>query len=299
MELSSHNWMRPEPIERILERLGQCGYDSIEISGEPEKFPASKVKPLLAKNKLTCYGAVTLMIAGRDMVSHDENVRKKSVQYVKDCIDFVKALDGRIVTVVPGEVGRIKSADGVDPDEEWKWGVAGMQECAKYAKERKITLGIEPLNRFETNFINNHKQALALANAAGDGVGVCLDAFHINIEEEDIYEAIKACKGRLTDFHVADTNRRPPGEGHHDWDKIIDTLKSIGYDGGLTNEAVIPADRTPVNRTTTDLKAMVGLDEPTIKFMVDHAMAVLTDEEYTKNTQATADYMRKYLGPKK
>ena len=115
-----------------------------------------------------------------------------SVQYVKDCVDLVKGLGGRIVTVVPGEVGRIKSADGVDPEEEWQWGIASMRECAKYAREQKITLGIEPLNRFETNFINNHKQALKLAEAAGDDVGVCLDAFHINIEEEDMYEAIEA-----------------------------------------------------------------------------------------------------------
>ena len=69
----------------------------------------------------------------------------------------------------------------------------------------------------------------------------------------------------------------------------------------MTNEAVIPGDRTPVNMTITDTKALVGLDAETIKFMVDHAMAVLTDEEYTTNTKATADFLRqdKFLGPRK
>ena len=69
----------------------------------------------------------------------------------------------------------------------------------------------------------------------------------MNIEEKDMYQAIRNCKGRLTDFHVADNNRMACGMGALDWGKIIGTLKEIGYDGALTVEFVAPVDRTPAN----------------------------------------------------
>jgi sugar phosphate isomerase/epimerase len=74
-----------------------------------------------------------------------------------------------------------------------------------------VRLAIEPLNRFETYFITRGAQAMALAEAVGDECGVCLDAFHINIEEKDLYQTIVDCGPRLADFHVADNNRMPAG----------------------------------------------------------------------------------------
>ena len=297
MELSSHNWMRPEPLEETFARLERCGYDSIELSGLPDdpEYQPAKVKRLMKRYKIRCWGAVTLMVQGKDLVSHKHSVRRGSIKYVKDCIDMVAALDGKTVTVVPGEVGKIVSVS--DPKDEWRWGVAAMKEIADYARKKKVRIGIEPLNRFETCFINNHEQALLLAKAAGDDVGVCLDAFHINIEERsDLVRVIQNVGEKLTDFHVADTNRCPPGQGNHDWDKLIEAIRSTGYEGALTNEVVIPADRTPVNPTTTDEKALAGVSEEMRKFFEDHAMAILTDKEYEKNTLATAKFMRKYLG---
>ncbi|MGO7793326.1 sugar phosphate isomerase/epimerase family protein, partial [Rhizobium ruizarguesonis] len=72
--------------------------------------------------------------------------------------------------------------------------------------------------------------------------GVCLDAFHLNIEEEDMYEAIRLAGKRLFDFHVADNNLFAAGLGQLYWPKIIGTLKEIGYDGAVTNEFVAPAE---------------------------------------------------------
>ena len=76
-----------------------------------------------------------------------------------------------------------------------------------------MRMGLEPLNRFETYFLNRCEQALALADAVGGDCGVCLDAFHMNIEEADLLGAIRAAGDKLVDFHVADNNRMPPGHG--------------------------------------------------------------------------------------
>ncbi len=111
--------------------------------------------------------------------------------------------------------------------------------------EKGVKIAIEPLNRFETYLFNRCAQALALADAVSPECGVCLDAYHLNIEEDDIYDAIRLAGDRLFDFHVADNNRFAAGLGHLDWPKIVGTLKEIGYDGALTNEFVAPVDRTP------------------------------------------------------
>src|SRR5689334_21346616 len=93
MHLSMHNWMRAEPIEVTIRRLAKYGYESIEISGEPEKYDVKEVRQLLKENNLRCWGAVTLMFPGLNLPSSDEAIRAKSVKYVKDCISMVKALD--------------------------------------------------------------------------------------------------------------------------------------------------------------------------------------------------------------
>lgn len=297
MKLASHNWMRPEPLEKTLSRLSRCGYDAIEISGEPYKYKVPEVKALLAKYKLECWGAVTIMLEDRDLVREVEEIRKKSIQYCKDIITMIQGLGGKILTVVPATVGKISSK--ADPKDEWRWAIEGLREINAHARACKVKIGIEPLNRFETNFINNHKQALLLAQEVGKDVGVCLDGFHINIEEKDPIAAIKAVKGKMMDFHVADTNRRPPGEGHHDWDAIIAAIRSIGYEGCLTNEVVVPFDRTPVSLSEVDTTAKAGASAEELKFIVDHGSGVMTDEEYERNIRATGDFINAYLKPKK
>jgi sugar phosphate isomerase/epimerase len=106
MHLSMHNWMRAEPIEVTLARLAKYGYESIEISGEPEQYKPDEVRPLLEKYNLRCWGSVTLMFADRSLVAGDEAKRAMSVQYTKDCIDLVAGLHGTEMTIVPARSAR-------------------------------------------------------------------------------------------------------------------------------------------------------------------------------------------------
>jgi sugar phosphate isomerase/epimerase len=106
MFLSMHNWMRAEPIEVTIRRLAKCGYDSIEIEGEPSKYNTKEVRQMLKEHKLVCFGSVSLMFEGRDLIHADEAVRASTVQYLKDCITMVKELEGREMTIVPSQVGK-------------------------------------------------------------------------------------------------------------------------------------------------------------------------------------------------
>ncbi|MBV7330939.1 sugar phosphate isomerase/epimerase [Chloroflexi bacterium TSY] len=289
MHLSMHNWMRAEPIEVTIRRLAKYGYESIEISGEPDVFDTKEVKKLLDDNGLKCWGSVSLMFEGRDLVNHDAAVRENSVQYLKDCITMVKELEGHEMTIVPGEVGRVTSPADVTGDMEWGWAVDGLREVYPHAEKEGIRMALEPLNRFETNFLNRADQAMLLAEAVGPNCGVCIDTFHLNIEEADMYEAIRSTKERLVDFHVADNNRMACGMGALDWPKIIGTLKDIGYDGAITVEFVAPLDRTPANPYKNAMAdAEAELTPEQLKFIEDHGSGVLSEEFYSWLVEETA-----------
>jgi D-psicose/D-tagatose/L-ribulose 3-epimerase len=296
MHLSMHNWMRAEPLERTAERLAECGYESIEIMGEPELYAdREQVKGVLSANGIRCWGTVTLMLGDRDLLQADEAARRASIRYVKDCIDLVHDLGGAEITVVPGLVGKTKPTAGAE--QEWDWAVAGLREVYEYAGPKGVRLALEALNRFETYFINRGAQALALAEAVGGECGICLDTFHMNIEEEDVFGAIRAAGPRLADFHVADTNRMACGMGHHDWPKIVRTLKEAGYDGALISEFVPSIDRTPANPYPGSLETGdTGLSAGLAQFIEDHGSDVVTDEHYTFLVRTTADTLLPLIG---
>ncbi len=272
MHLSMHNWMRAEPIEVTVARLAKFGYESIEISGEPEIYDTKHVRGVLKENGIRCWGSVTLMLGERNLVAKDQAQREKSVQYVNDCVTMVKELDGYEMTIVPATVGKIEP-DGT-PEEEWEWAVGSMREIYSHAMREGVMLAIEPLNRFETYFCSRADQAIELAKATGPECGICLDAFHINIEEADPYEAIRSSKGILVDFHVTDTNRFACGQGHWDWLKVVGTLQTIGYDGALTVEFVAPIDRTPANPYPNAIETNpVDISPEQKKFIEEHGQA--------------------------
>lgn len=290
MQIAIHNWMRAEPIETTLARIAGQGYHALEIEGTPEKYDTKHVRKLLKDHSLTCWGSVTLMLGERNLLARDEAQRARSIQYVKDIITMVKELDGHMVSVVPGTVGKIVP-DG-RPEEEWNWAVESMKECYDYAEKSGIRLGIEPINRFETYFINRGDQALALAEAVGPNCGVCLDIFHMNLEENDYYDMIRRAKDRLVGFHVADNNRMAPGMGRFDWEKIVGTLKEVGYDGALSVEFCPPLDRTPADPHPGSIdENPEGLTAEQKKFLEDHGSSAFTEEFYSMLTQKSIDVL--------
>lgn len=288
MHLSMHNWMRAEPIEVTIRRLARYGYESIEISGEPEKYDTKEVRKLLKDNGLRCWGSVTLMFPGLCFPAADEATRVRTVKYVKDCITMVKELEGSEMTIVPGTVGKV-NADST-PENEWAWAVEGLKEVYAHGQKAGVKLALEPLNRFETYFISRHDQALALAEAVGPECGVCLDAFHTNIEEKDMLAAILKTGPRLVDFHVADNNRLACGLGALNWAAIVRTLKEAGYDGALTVEFVAPIDRTPANPFPDAIeKNPVNISAEQLKFIEDHGSSLLTESFYSDQVRICAE----------
>ncbi|NHF58952.1 sugar phosphate isomerase/epimerase [Flavobacteriaceae bacterium TP-CH-4] len=294
MELAIHNWMRAEPLEETVRRISNLGYTKLEIQGAPEMYDTEEVKRLLDSYGVSCWGTVTLMLEDRNMLARDKTQREKSVQYVLDLAKMVKELGGSVISLVPATVG--KTVPDGRPEEEWQWAIEGIRKVYAYTEAEGLLIGIEPINRFETYFINRADQALALAEAVGPNCGVCLDTFHMNLEEDDLCAAIRRAKGRLVNFHVADNNRMAPGMGKLNWKKITDTLREIDYDSVLSVEFCAPIDRTPANPYPNSIDTNPqGLSEEQRKFLEDHGSAAVTREFYEMLTQKSVETLTPFL----
>ena len=299
MQISMHNWMRAEPVETTIRRLAKYGYDSIEISYDsvelsPGAPGTAAVRQMLKDNGISCYGSISLMFAGRDLIHNDPAVRASSVEYLKKCITMVKELEGQVMSIVPSEVGKVKAL--ASPEEEWQWAIEGLKEVHSHASAEGLRIALEPLNRFETNFLNRHDQALVLAEAIAPNVGVCLDVYHMNQEDADMFKAIENAGSRLYDLHVADNNRMACGQGSLQWERLINTAKAIGYSGSLTVEFVPPIDRTPANPYKNALAAAdATLTADQLKFIEDHGSGVLSEEFYSWLVEESIKTLRKYL----
>jgi sugar phosphate isomerase/epimerase len=294
-----HNWMRAEPVETTIRRLAKYGYDAIEISYDsvelsPGAPGTTAVRKMLEEHKIKCYGSISLMFKGRDLIHADPAVRASSVDYLKKCVTMVAELNGQVMSIVPSEVGKVRPM--ASPEEEWRWAIEGLKEVYDHAKARGVKIAIEPLNRFETNFLNRHDQALLLAKEVGPDVGVCLDVYHMNQEEADMFKAIENAGDKLYDLHVADNNRMACGMGMLDWSRLFQTLKKINYDGALTVEFVPPIDRTPANPYKNALAAAdKTLTPEQLKFIEDHGSGILSEEFYSWLVEVSINTLRKYM----
>jgi D-psicose/D-tagatose/L-ribulose 3-epimerase len=299
MQISMHNWMRAEPVKTTIRRLARYGYDSIEISYDsvalsPGAPGTAAVRKMLKDSNLRCWGSISLMFEGRDLTHADEDVRKNSVDYLKGCITMVKELEGEVMSIVPSEVG--KTQPMASPEEEWQWAIEGLKEVHDHAQREGVPIALEPLTRFETNFLNRHDQALMLAEQVAPDVGVCLDTYHMNQEEADVYAAIRNTGAKLYDLHVAENNRMAPGQGALDWEKIVSTARQAGYEGALTVEFVPPLDRTPANPYKNALaSAERQLTPEQLKFIEDHGSGVLSEEFYSYLAVESIKMLRRYV----
>ncbi|MBC8074499.1 MAG: sugar phosphate isomerase/epimerase [Chloroflexales bacterium] len=299
MQVSMHNWMRAEPVETTIRRLAKYGYDSIEISYDsvelaPGAPGTAAVRKMLKDNGIRCYGSISLMFAGRDLIHADPAVRASSLDYLKKCVTMIKELEGQVMSIVPSEVGKVKAM--ASPEEEWQWAIEGLKQVHAHATSAGVRVALEPLNRFETNFLNRHDQALALAEAVAPDVGVCLDVYHMNQEDADMFKAIQHAGPKLYDLHVADNNRMACGMGSLNWERLLSTVKEMGYEGSLTVEFVPPIDRTPANPYKNALAAAdATLTPDQLKFIEDHGSGVLSEEFYSWLVEESIKTLRKYM----
>ena len=232
-----------EDIIDGIRRIARYGYDGVEFIGEPDELSSDSIKNELKSNNIAASSICSLFNMERDLVSSNKKVRKHTVEYIKKNVAFAAEINAGVVIVSP--TACMKTHPEASLDQEWAWAVEGIREAAMFAKDYDVVLVIEAWNRYETYIINRLEQSMKMVDDIGmDNVGTMCDTFHMNIEEENIAQAIRNAKGYLKHIHFADSTRAAPGHGHIDFKAVTAAVKDIGYKGYISME-LLPAAADP------------------------------------------------------
>ncbi len=240
-----------EPIEDTLATLAKQGYDSIEMFGEPNEVDTKKVLDSLNSYGLSVcgvtgmWGAISRDGWKRKLLSSDPKLVQGSEQYVIDCLKMCSILEGHEMNVclfADGAQGVDRTHRIVSANEKELFAAKAvpiMRRLCKEARDYGIRLVLEPLNRYSTPYCATAKDAIAIAQQV-DSLGILLDTFHMNIEEDLFEDAIQSSRKFSRHMHFADNNRKMPGFAHIDFSTIVKSLIQIGYDGYISFEPNLP-----------------------------------------------------------
>jgi 5-keto-L-gluconate epimerase len=225
--------------EEKLKKAALFGFDGVELmTVEPPTLDSAAVL-----RAVRAYGLEAAAVAsgaifaatGISLLAKDASIRRTAVERLDELINLAAAVEARVVTLgsFRGRVAWYEQPDGADYLSDV------LSAAANRAAREGVYLAIEPLNRYEIDFIQNASQAIQFAGQVNaPHLGVLLDTFHMNIEEASPFASVDQAlsAGLLFHVHVADSNRRPPGQGHFDFPELVERLRSGGYAGYLSAE---------------------------------------------------------------
>jgi len=179
------------------------------------------------------------MGARRDPSHPDAAVQKGAIAYMKHCIDAAVTLGApAVVGPLYAAVGRTWQSTPAQRERDLARCARNLRTVARYAGDRGVLLALEPLNRFETSFVNLTDQALELADRIDHpSVKLMMDTFHANIEEKSLGKAIERAGKRMIHVHANENDRGTPGTGHLPWAELAASLGKVGFDGAMVIES--------------------------------------------------------------
>lgn len=223
----------------LLDFCKKVGFDGVEFNvgimsdmEECRKFGAHAKELGL---EVTTVGTFAPDIS--NPISPDPALRAKVYEEFKRFIDCTVALGGKLICG-PLYQGLGYFSGARPTQQEWDWSVETMKPCFEYAREKGVTVAVEPLNRFESYLINTVADGVRYVKEIGlDNVGLLVDTMHSNIEELDMAGAYKAALPYIKHVHISENDRGIPGTGHACPKEVFDVFKEGGYEGYMTIEA--------------------------------------------------------------
>ena len=245
MKFGVNTWVWTAPLttdelEVLAPKIAKMGFNHIEIPiDDPKTLDFKKCLEIITKAGITSISCCVAMGPDRDLIDPDPKIRQNGIDYVKASIDGLALLGGKnLVGPFYSAVGRSWQQSAEEREHDMQILIEILKDIAEYAGKKGITLGLEPLNRFETSFITTADQAIELVDRVNHpALKIMLDTFHMNIEENSMGDAIRKVGPRLLQVHSNENNRGTPGAGHVPWKEVAQALKDIKFDGVMVIES--------------------------------------------------------------
>lgn len=230
---------------KYIDKVKELGFDILEISCGAFKKDYTTDEQLLrigeyAKEKGIILTAGYGPQKDENLASPDEAVQKNAIEFFKETLRKLHLMDIHILGGGLYSYWPVDFNSDINKERDFETSVKNMKLIAKYAEEYDITLGMEVLNRFEGYLINTCDECLRYVDAVGNNrVGVMLDTFHMNIEEDNIGDAIRKAGDKLVHFHMGERNSKVPGKGTMPWAEIGQALRDINYQHAAVMEPFV------------------------------------------------------------
>jgi D-psicose/D-tagatose/L-ribulose 3-epimerase len=272
MQIGINTWVWTSPLTttefaRLAPRVSQMGFDLIELPIEGTGDIDYRSAAEIARSHGLAVSVCAAMGPDRDLVHPDSAIRENGMRYLQHCIEAVGLLGGRnLVGPLYSAVGRTWQATDDQRRADLDVLVAQLRRLAALAGDHGVTLGVEPLNRFETSFINLATQVVEVVDRVDhDACGIMLDTFHMNIEERSIGDAIRAAGKRVRQIHTCENDRGAPGSGHVPWQEVAKACRDIGFSGpyvieSFTNKVKSIARAAAIWRNFSDTQDALAAD---------------------------------------
>lgn len=237
--ISTWVWTSPatnEVLEKLIPRIARLGYDVVELPVEEiGQFDVDRVRELAADSGVEL-SVCAVIGGGRDLLLPGEV--DHGVAYLRGCIEIAQQVGSPTVAgPFYSAVGRCWRASADERSADAARLAEVLRGLGDYAQERGVSLAVETLNRFETSFLNTTEQALELIRQVDHpAVGLCLDLFHLGIEEKSPADAFRRAGAHLLHVQVAENDRGTPGTGHLPWREVAAALREIDYEGHVVIE---------------------------------------------------------------
>jgi len=230
-------------IEENLRQVKQLGYEGVEFSFlHPKSVDQTRLQSVLEKYALRAVALATGRAWGEEglsLTNPDSAIRRNTNARIKEYVNLATVFNSLVILgLIRGRIPGGSRSKIVR-----KWALEGIRRASDWAGPLGVRIVIEPINRYETNFLNTIEETLGFAEeVARSNVGILADTFHMNIEEASISDAFRKAGLHLLHVHVADNNRWAPGCGHLDFRAIFNTLRSIGYSDFVSVECLPKPD---------------------------------------------------------
>jgi D-psicose/D-tagatose/L-ribulose 3-epimerase len=235
-------WTSPlttEELARLAPHVATLGFDWIEVPLEGLDDLDYGQGAAIIRDLGLGVSCCVAMGPDRDLIHPDPAIRASGIAYVRGAIEATAALGGtNLVGPIYATVGRTWQQTPEERAHDLDILVGNLSNLAAHAGDHGVVLCLEPLNRFETSFINLATQAIEVVDRVGHpACQIMLDTFHMNIEEKSLGDAVRAAGPRLKHLHACENDRGAPGSGNVTWYQVQQGLQDIDYDGPVVIES--------------------------------------------------------------